>query len=99
LGPARHAGDLAGGAVVNSGISYALPANYPTQGQSDRVELLGSDGTIIIDDDHMEHLIFFRERHGWIRTQTRSSRVARNGWSMFACASRAYFHFEINPAE
>jgi len=46
------------GAVVNFGISYALPANYPTQGQSDRVELLGSDGTMIIDDDHMEHLIF-----------------------------------------
>jgi hypothetical protein len=58
LGPARRAGDLAGGAVVNFGISYALPANYPTQGQSDRVELLGSDGTMIIDDDHMEHLIF-----------------------------------------
>jgi hypothetical protein len=44
--------------VVNFGISYALPANYPTQGQSDRVELLGADGTMIIDDDHMEHLIF-----------------------------------------
>ena len=28
------------------------------QGQSDRVELLGTDGTMIIDDDHMEHLIF-----------------------------------------
>jgi hypothetical protein len=44
--------------VINFGISYALPANYPTQGQSDRVELLGADGTMIIDDDHMEHLIF-----------------------------------------
>ncbi|MFZ1005392.1 MAG: Gfo/Idh/MocA family oxidoreductase, partial [Candidatus Sulfotelmatobacter sp.] len=49
---------FADGAVVNFGISYALPANYPTQGQSDRVELLGTDGTMIIDDDHMEHLIF-----------------------------------------
>ncbi len=49
---------FADGAVVNFGISYALPANYPTQGQSDRVELLGHDGTMIIDDDHMEHLIF-----------------------------------------
>ena len=49
---------FANGAVVNFGISYALPANYPTQGQSDRVELLGTDGTMIIDDDHMEHLIF-----------------------------------------
>src|SRR5262249_42054965 len=46
---------FADGAVVNFGISYALPANYPTQGQSDRVELLGTEGTMIIDDDHMEH--------------------------------------------
>jgi predicted dehydrogenase len=49
---------FADGAVVNFGISYALPANYPTQGQSDRVELLGADGTMMIDDDHMEHLIY-----------------------------------------
>jgi len=49
---------FADGAVVSFGISYALPANYPTQGQSDRVELLGSEGTMIIDDDHMEHLLY-----------------------------------------
>ena len=49
---------FADGAVVNFGIAYALPARYPTQGQSDRVELLGSDGTMTIDDDHMEHLLF-----------------------------------------
>jgi predicted dehydrogenase len=49
---------FADGAVISFGIGYALPMRYPTQGQSDRVELLGSDGTMIIDDDHMEHLIF-----------------------------------------
>lgn len=49
---------LADGAVINLGISYALPAQYPTLGQSDRVELLGSDGTIIIDDDHREHILY-----------------------------------------
>ena len=49
---------LADGAVINLGISYALPAKYPTLGQSDRVELLGSDGTMIIDDDHLDHLIY-----------------------------------------
>jgi predicted dehydrogenase len=49
---------FADGAVVNFGISYALPANYPTQGQSDRVELLGHDGTMIIDDDHLDHILF-----------------------------------------
>ncbi len=49
---------FADGAVINFGISYALPAEYPTLGQSDRVELLGSEGTMIIDDDHMDHLLF-----------------------------------------
>src|SRR5262245_19828471 len=39
---------FADGAVINLGVSYALPARYPTLGQSDRVELLGSDGTMII---------------------------------------------------
>jgi predicted dehydrogenase len=49
---------FADGAVVNLGISYALPAQYPTLGQSDRVELLGTEGTLLIDDDHMENLLF-----------------------------------------
>jgi predicted dehydrogenase len=49
---------LAGGAVINLGVSYALPAKYPTQGQSDRVELLGTEGTMMIDDDHMDHLLY-----------------------------------------
>ena len=58
MGPARRTGDLAGRAVVNFSMSSALPANYPTQGQSDRVKLPGSDSTMMIDNDHMEHLIF-----------------------------------------
>jgi predicted dehydrogenase len=49
---------FADGAVVSLGVSYALPARYPTLGQSDRVELLGTEGTMIIDDDHMDHLLF-----------------------------------------
>jgi predicted dehydrogenase len=49
---------FADGAVVNFGVSYALPAKYPTLGQSDRVELLGMEGTMIIDDDHMDHLLY-----------------------------------------
>ena len=46
------------GAVINLGISYALPARYPTLGQSYRLELLGLEGTMIIDDDHMDHILF-----------------------------------------
>ena len=49
---------MADGAVINLGVSYALPARYPTLGQSDRFELLGSDGTMIVDDDHMDHILF-----------------------------------------
>jgi len=49
---------FADGAVVNFGVSYALPARYPTLGQSDRVELLGTDGTMIIDDDHRDHILY-----------------------------------------
>jgi predicted dehydrogenase len=49
---------FADGAVINFGISYALPAQFPTQGQSDRVELLGTEGTMLIDDDHKDHLIY-----------------------------------------
>ncbi|MEN9782994.1 MAG: hypothetical protein RJA24_337 [Pseudomonadota bacterium] len=49
---------FADGAVVNFGVSYALPAKYPTLGQSDRVELLGTEGTMIIDDDHMDHILY-----------------------------------------
>ena len=49
---------FADGAVINLGVSYALPAGYPTLGQSDRVELLGTEGTMIIDDDHLDHLLY-----------------------------------------
>lgn len=48
----------ADGAVVSLGVSYALPARYPTLGQSDRVELLGADGTLIIDDDHTSEILY-----------------------------------------
>lgn len=46
------------GAVVNLGVSYALPSKYPTLGQSDRVEILGTEGTLMVDDDHKDHLIY-----------------------------------------
>ena len=46
------------GAVVNLGVSYILPADWPAMGQSDRVELLGREGTMIVDDDHLDHLLY-----------------------------------------
>jgi predicted dehydrogenase len=49
---------FADGAVFSFGVSYILPAEWPAMGQSDRVELLGRDGTMIIDDDHLDHLLY-----------------------------------------
>lgn len=49
---------FADGAVFSFGVSYILPADWPAMGQSDRVELLGTEGTMIIDDDHRDHLLY-----------------------------------------
>ena len=84
---------FADGAVVNFGISYALPASYPTQGQSDRVELLGTEGTMIIDDDHMEHLLF-SERAS--RTLTCPGTPSR--WRSSAATRRATGRWAISGA-
>lgn len=46
------------GAVVNLGISYALPANYPSLGQADRVEVLGTEGVMLLDDDHTDQILY-----------------------------------------
>lgn len=49
---------FADGAVFSLGVSYVLPPDWPAMGQSDRVELLGREGTMIIDDDHRDHLLY-----------------------------------------
>lgn len=46
------------GAVMNLGISYALPAKYPALGHAARVELVGTDGVMILDDDHTDQLMY-----------------------------------------
>ena len=49
---------LADGAIVNLGVSFALPAKYPSLGYSGRVEILGTEGVQIIDDDHLDQLLY-----------------------------------------
>lgn len=49
---------FANGAVVNLGICYALPAKYPTVGQSARFEILGEDGVILLDVDNKDSLLY-----------------------------------------
>jgi predicted dehydrogenase len=45
------------GAVVNLGVSYALPEKWPSVGHSARVELLGTDGVLLINDDHTDQIM------------------------------------------
>jgi predicted dehydrogenase len=46
------------GAVASFGVSYALPEKYPALGHAARVELLGTEGVMILDDDHTDQLMY-----------------------------------------
>jgi len=48
----------ADGAVANLGVSYALPEKYPALGHAARVEVLGTEGVMILDDDHTDQLMY-----------------------------------------
>jgi len=48
----------ADGAVVNLGVCYALPHQYPALGHAARVELLGSEGVMLLDDDHTDQIMY-----------------------------------------
>jgi predicted dehydrogenase len=60
------------GAVVNMGVSYALPLNYPALGQTDRWEILGSEGTMMLDDDHTDHMLYSEKGipHAYLKDRT-----------------------------
>ena len=45
------------GTIVNLGVGYALPGNYPTHGRLIRVEVLGEKGVLFFDEDHKENII------------------------------------------
>ena len=46
------------GSVVNLGVSYALPEKYPALGHAARVEILGTGGVMILDDDHTDQVMY-----------------------------------------
>ena len=52
----------ADGAVATLGVSYALPPKYPSLGHAARVEILGSDGVMLLDDDHTDQIMY--SEHG-----------------------------------
>ncbi len=47
----------ADGAVLNLGVSYALPNKWPSVGHSARVELVGTEGVLLINDDHTDQIM------------------------------------------
>jgi predicted dehydrogenase len=46
------------GTVFGFDVSYAFPDRFPTTGQSMRVEVVGEDGVLLIDDDHRDQILF-----------------------------------------
>ena len=48
----------ADGAVVSLGIAYSLPDRYPARGHAARVEVLGTGGVMILDDDHTDQILY-----------------------------------------
>ena len=48
----------ADGTVVNLGVCYSLPAKYPALGHAARFEVLGTEGVMLLDDDHTDQLMY-----------------------------------------
>ena len=48
----------ADGAAISAGIYYGLPEQYPSRGLSSRVELLGSEGVLLIDGDNTDEILY-----------------------------------------
>ncbi|MDH4117162.1 MAG: Gfo/Idh/MocA family oxidoreductase [Acidimicrobiia bacterium] len=46
------------GSVFGFDVCYMLPMGFPTTGQSIRFEMFGSDGVVLIDDDHRDQILF-----------------------------------------
>lgn len=59
---------FADGAVVSAGIAYALPPNYPTLGQSPRLELIGTDGALVLEDERRNYFMYSERgvMHGYV---------------------------------
>ena len=56
------------GTVVDAGVCYMLPEDFPTSGQSIRFEVFGTDGALMIDDDHRDQMLYAKS--GYVNTYT-----------------------------
>lgn len=45
------------GAVVNLGVYFALPAHAPQLGMGVRIDVFGSEGALLLNDDHTDELL------------------------------------------
>lgn len=45
------------GAVVNLGVYFALPAHAPQLGMGVRIEVFGTEGALLLNDDHTDELL------------------------------------------
>ncbi|MBI3937744.1 MAG: Gfo/Idh/MocA family oxidoreductase [Betaproteobacteria bacterium] len=52
---------FADGAIASLGVDYALPAKYPSFGANARLEILGTEGVMLLDDDHKDQ-VFYTDR-------------------------------------
>lgn len=59
------------GSVFGFDVCYMLPMNFPTTGQSIRLEMFGSDGALLIDDDHRDQILFSEDgyRNAYVTDQ------------------------------
>ncbi|HYB19623.1 MAG TPA: Gfo/Idh/MocA family oxidoreductase [Thermodesulfobacteriota bacterium] len=46
------------GAVVSLGVDYAFPEKYPTLGQSPRLEILGTEGVMLFDEERKDQILY-----------------------------------------
>jgi predicted dehydrogenase len=68
------------GTIVNLGVGYALPANYPSHGRLVRVEVLGDKGVLFFDEDHKENIIQSEEgvSHAYVGHQMETGFLTSN---------------------
>ncbi len=47
-----------GGAAISLGVCYALPEKYPALGHAARFEIIGTEGVVLLDDDHTDQVMY-----------------------------------------
>lgn len=51
------------GSVFDFGTSYAFPSGYPINGMASRIEILGTDGVLLVAEDHGDQVLYSEAGH------------------------------------